>query len=112
MHQALQGASFHIEHIIPESHGGVSLLDNLAFACPSCNLHKSDRVHAVDPDSGTDVPLFNPRKDTWGEHFQWSGHLLLGKTRIGRATVSLLQCNHPRRLLIRQAEQSFGLFPP
>ena len=30
----------------------------------------------------------------------------------GRATVFALDLNHPRRLLIRQAEALFGLFPP
>jgi hypothetical protein len=29
MHQALQGATFHGEHILPESQGGVSVLENL-----------------------------------------------------------------------------------
>jgi len=32
-------------------------------------------------------------------------------TPTGRATVALLYLNHPRRLLIRQAEELFGLFP-
>ena len=35
MHQALQGATFHVEHIMPSSRGGVSDLDNLAWCCPS-----------------------------------------------------------------------------
>jgi hypothetical protein len=39
MHQALQGATFHVEHILPGSRGGPTVLDNLAWACPSCNLH-------------------------------------------------------------------------
>jgi 5-methylcytosine-specific restriction endonuclease McrA len=44
MHQSLQGATFHIEHVIPRVRGGTSELENLALACPSCNLHKADRV--------------------------------------------------------------------
>ena len=39
MHQRLQGATFHVEHIIPRSKGGADELANLALACPSCNLH-------------------------------------------------------------------------
>jgi hypothetical protein len=31
---------------------------------------------------------------------------------IGRATVFALDLNHPRRLLIREAEELFDLFPP
>ena len=48
MHQSLQGATFHIEHIVPSSRGGFSEPDNLAGACPSCNLRKSDRIDALE----------------------------------------------------------------
>lgn len=44
MHQSLQGATFHLEHAVPRSAGGTDELDNLALACPSCNLHKADRT--------------------------------------------------------------------
>lgn len=112
MHQALQGATFHVEHILPSSRGGASILDNLAWCCPACNLHKSDRLEALDSDSGELVPLFNPRRDPWSVHFRWEGYHLVGETPVGRATVLSLHLNHPRRVLIRQAEELFGLFPP
>ena len=112
MHQVLKGATFHVEHVVPRSRGGSSELDNLAWCCPGCNLHKSDRTEA--PASGSDerVPLFNPRQDSWQMHFQWEGHHVMGRTPIGQATISLLDLNHPRRILIRQAEELFGFFPP
>jgi hypothetical protein len=112
MHQSLQGATFHVEHIIPGSRGGSDAPENLALACPSCNLHKSDRIEAPDPDSGATVPLFNPRTDRWSEHFCWDGYRILGLTLTGRATVVALDWNHPRRLLIRHAEELLELFPP
>jgi len=112
MHQALQGATFHVEHILPSSQGGSSEVDNLAWACPSCNLHKSDRTLVPDPDSHQMVPLFHPRKDCWADHFQWEGHRVLGHTPMGRATVFALDLNHSRRVRIRQAEELFQLFPP
>jgi hypothetical protein len=112
MHQALQGGTFHLEHIVPESLGGLLQPDNLAWSCPGCNLRKSDRVLALDPDSGVIVALFNPRKDSWVEHFRWDGYQIAGLTPIGRATVLALELNHPRRLLIRHAEEMFQLFPP
>jgi hypothetical protein len=111
MHQALQGATFHVEHIVPASRGGPTVLDNLAWACPSCNLHKSDRTGGLDPETGEGVLLFNPRTQVWHEHFQFVAYQVLGLTATGRATVSLLDLDHPRRLLIRQAEEMFGLFP-
>lgn len=112
MHQSLQGASFHLEHIIPVSRGGISELQNLAWACPGCNLRKSNRIEASDPDTGSDVRLFNPRKDNWHDHFAWDDYLLVGLTPLGRATMAALDMNHERRVRIRQAEQMFGLFPP
>jgi HNH endonuclease len=112
MHQALQGATFHVEHVLPSSRGGTSDLDNLAWSCPGCNLSKSDRVEAVDPESGTLVPLFHPRTDRWSEHFRFDGYYLIGQTAVGRATLLALDLNHPRRRLIREAEELFALFPP
>jgi hypothetical protein len=112
MHQPLQGATFHVEHIVPGSRGGPSDLDNLAWSCPACNLHKSDRIEVVDPVDGRLVPLFNPRRDPWSDHFRWEGDHLAGQTPTGRATVLALDLNHPRLILIRRAEKLFNLFPP
>ena len=58
------------------------------------------------------VPLFNPRKDKWNEHFRWDGYYMSGLTAVGRATVDALLLNHDRRIKIRQAEALFDLFPP
>lgn len=112
MHQELQGATFHIEHIYPSSKGGSSGLENLAWCCPGCNLSKSDRVDVPDPDSGLVVALFDPRRGDWSTHFRWEGYRLCGRTPIGRATVLALDLNHARRIRIRQAEELFGWFPP
>jgi len=112
MHQALQGATFHLEHIVPSSHSGPTELNNLAWACPGCNLHKSNRTQATDPETGAVVLLFNPRSESWSAHFEFQGYRLVGRTPVGRATERLLDLNHPRRLLIRQAEELFHLFPP
>jgi hypothetical protein len=112
MHQALQGATFHLEHVRPRSRGGETVAENLAWACPNCNLHKSDRTEAPDPESGDHVPLFNPRQDRWSDHFGWDGFRIAALTPVGRATIDLLDLNHERRLRIRQAESLFDLFPP
>jgi hypothetical protein len=56
--------------------------------------------------------LFNPRVQRWSEHFRWDGHRVVALTPTGRATVATLELNHHRRMLIRQAEELFALFPP
>ncbi len=111
MHQSLQGATFHVEHVMPRCLGGLSDLDNLAWACPSCNLHKSNRVEAEAPGFHKIVPLFNPRTDKWAEHFGWDGYHIIGLTPVGLVTVFALSLNHERRVKIREAETLFGLFP-
>lgn len=111
MHQSLQGATFHVEHIVPRCRGGSADFDNLAWACPSCNLHKSDRVSAVTPGTDQEVSLFHPRVDRWHDHFCWEGYRVVGRTLSGQATIAALVLNHERRLRIRQAEALFGQFP-
>ena len=112
MHQALQGATFHLEHVRPRSRGGATDAANLALACPSCNLRKSDRLTVPDPATGRLVPLFHPRRQAWADHLAWDGLSLLGRTAVGRAAVAALDLNNDRRRQIRGAEALFALHPP
>lgn len=112
MYQDLQGAVFHVEHIVPKSVGGSDELDNLAWACPGCNLTKATRITALDPISGQEVRFFHPRQDQWREHVAGQGYQLVGLTPTGRALVAALNLNHERRVRIRHVEARFGLFPP
>jgi hypothetical protein len=75
-------------------------------------LHKANRIANVDPTTGNEIRLFNPRSDDWETHFSWDGYRIVGQTSIGRATVAALDLNHPRHIQIRQAEELFRLFPP
>ena len=111
MHQSLQGATFHIEHIFPICLGGTSDLDNLTLACPSCNLHKSNRVSQTDS-TGQEIFLFHPRKYLWDQHFRWDGFQIVPLSPIGQVTINLLNLNHERKIRIRQAESMFDIFPP
>lgn len=111
MHESLQGATFHIEHVIPQSKGGDSTLENLALACPGCNLRKADRTTAADPLTDEQVALFHPLQQRWPEHFRFKGYEIEGRTAVGRATVVMLDLNHFRRQRIRQVEETFGLYP-
>lgn len=92
---------FQIDHIIAEKHGGQTLEDNLALACPHYNRFKGPNIAGRDPESRQIVRLFNPRRDLWAEHLQWDGARLAGRTDIGRATVRVLAMNAEDLLLVR-----------
>lgn len=94
---------FHIEHIRAKQHGGDDHIDNLALACDRCNLHKGPNLTGIDPDNDEITPLFHPREQKWTEHFAFDGPLVVGKTVIGRVTLTLLQMNTPRRRQLREA---------
>lgn len=108
------GPLLEIDHIVPESHGGTSEEENLFLACPMCNGHKSDKRSATDPLDGEVVRLFHPRLDLWVDHFEWTegGVVVQGKTSIGRATVALLQINHPEMITVRRLWVLAGWHPP
>jgi hypothetical protein len=112
MHESLQGATFHVEHIIPQCKGGGSDPENLALACPGCNLHKAGRITEIDPATGEYVRLFHPILQLWSEHFRFNGYQIEGLTAVGRASVEALNVNHSRRQRIREVEEAFGLYPP
>lgn len=112
MSQAIQGATFHVEHVVPRSRGGASSAANLALACPSCNLHKSDSIEAEDRRTAKLWRLFHPRIDRWPDHFEFVGYVIRGRTPTGRVTVRTMRFNDKRRIVVRQLEASLGLFPP
>ena len=98
---------FVVEHIRPRSefHEDDPLRDdpeNLAWACPRCNGHKSKRTLAPDPETGELCALFDPRKERWEDHFlpQPSGHIA-GRTPKGRATREAMKLDAPDRVLNR-----------
>lgn len=103
---------FHVEHIIAKQHGGLDQPNNLALSCNHCNAHKGPNLSGIDSRTGQLVRLFHPRRHKWEHHFRWNGPLLVGRTPIGRATVAVLQINHPDRLALREALVEAGLFPP
>jgi hypothetical protein len=112
--QRVVGPFLEIDHIIPEARGGTDDEDNLVLACPMCNGHKADRVGAVDPDTRTVVPLFNPNRQRWREHFEWSddGSVIRGRTPTGRATLAALVMNHPDIVTARALWVAAGWHPP
>jgi 5-methylcytosine-specific restriction endonuclease McrA len=81
--QAGQEAVFHIDHVVPKSAGGQTVIDNLALACVSCSLRKWSRLTATDAQSGEEVPLFNPRTQSWADHFRWDAETIVPLTATG-----------------------------
>ncbi len=112
--ELLIGAPMEIEHIIPLALGGRTKENNLWLACSLCNQHKGIRVVAPDPLTDEFVPLFNPRHQSWTDHFAWSTDYerVLGTTAIGRATVIALQLNRPLLMRSRRVWVRAGLHPP
>jgi hypothetical protein len=98
---AARFAQFHIEHIVPRQHGGTDDPENLALACFQCNVRKGPNLSGIDPDTGQVVTLFNPRRQSWDEHFAQRGDSIVGLSPTGRATVNLLQMNTSARREIR-----------
>ncbi|MFB2876057.1 HNH endonuclease [Floridanema aerugineum] len=105
---------FTVDHVIPLSKGGLNSIDNLALACFHCNRQKSDKIAAIDKQSGAEVSLFNPRSDSWEEHFIWSVDVrsIIGLTATGRATIAALKFNRERIVDIRAADKEIGRHPP
>ena len=111
--QASQEATFHVDHIDPSSAGGPTDKDNLALACVTCPLRKAARTRVRDSRSGKLMPLFHPRRDRWNDHFRWTlGWKVIGRTPIGRASVTALAMNRPAIVSIRQCLARLGDFPP
>ncbi len=94
-------ATFHVEHIRARQHGGTDDDMNLALSCHFCNSYKGPNLSGVDPESGDVVRLYHPRKQRWRRHFMWEGFFIRGRTKAGRATVSLLGMNEKPQLDIR-----------
>ncbi len=101
-----------IDHIVAEQHGGATTLSNLALACFADNHHKGPNLSGIDPQTGRPTWLFHPRRHKWDRHFRWKGPLLVGRTAVGRATISVLCMNAPHRVAWRAALIEEGVFPP
>jgi 5-methylcytosine-specific restriction endonuclease McrA len=80
IHESLQGATFHVEQVIPQGKGGRSELENLALACPGCNLHKASRNTAINPATAEDVRLFHLIRQLWSQPFRFNGYRIEGPT--------------------------------
>jgi hypothetical protein len=104
---------FEVEHVIPIYHQGADEPSNLALACRSCNIHKASHLTGFDEVAQEDTVLFNPRLDSWGDHFRVDKETgaILAATSTGRATASRLKMNRETQLAARLQWMRLGLFP-
>jgi hypothetical protein len=60
---------------------------NLALARHRCNVRKGPNLTGIDPITGDIVPLFDPRRDRWSDHFHLQGPVVEGVTAFGRTAA-------------------------
>ncbi len=110
----LTGIPLVMEHILPRSLGGMDDRENLAASCYRCNEFKGAKTHAVDPETGQLVTLFNPRSQTWTDHFTWvnGGTHIAGMTPTAQATVRALRLNNENIIEARAIWIEAGWHPP
>lgn len=103
-----------IDHIYPLAKGGLDIEDNLCLACELCNSKKWTQTEQLDPKTKKIVPLYNPRKQNWNEHFSWSeeGTEIIGLTACGRATAIFLDLNDTLATTVRRNWVRAGWHPP
>ena len=113
--QAATGITFHVEHVVPRSQGGKTVMSNLALSCPGCNLAKAERTAGED-ESGRTQPFFNPRDfEPWvlGWHLHFAldreSGMIVPRTPTGEATVKTLRMNDVLRVFARRLQIRAGL---
>jgi hypothetical protein len=103
---------YEVDHIIAEKHGGATTEDNLCWSCYICNGFKGSDLSSVDwDDTGDIVPLFNPRKSKWTDHFRINGTTIEPLAPTGRVTVFLLRLNTDEQKAERELLVPLGHYP-
>ncbi len=105
-------AKHHIEHILPLKHGGQTVEENLALACPFCNEQKGTDVGSYDFETdGALVGFFNPRTQIWTEHFQIeTDGEIIPLTAEARVTARILKFNEIERIEERRELIEAGIY--
>jgi hypothetical protein len=109
---ALPYLFFHVDHIIAKQHLDVVSDDPefLAWACSECNYNKGPNLVSIDPITKQITDLFNPRRDSWIDHFSIDRGRIVGRTPAERATARLLNMNAPRLARLRSRLEDQGEF--
>lgn len=108
--QSFAAQRFQIDHVHAKQHVADDSLENLALSCGRCNGCKGPNVAGIDPISRKLIPLFNPRKQMWEEHFAWDGPKIIGLTPTGSITIHVLKMNDVSAVALRAAIMRMGRF--
>ena len=103
--------TFQVDHVISRKHKGLTSAANLALSCLRCNVAKGTDVGAFVGRPRQITRLYHPREDTWTDHFRLAGARIVALSKIGDATVQLLELNAADRLLLRRALLKGGRYP-
>jgi hypothetical protein len=109
VHEDSAGFPHEIDHIISRKHGGSSGIGNLAYACVLCNRYKGTDIASRDQ-SGRTIRFFDPRRDSWDEHFELRGPVIQPLTAVGEVTARMLRLNAAERVIERQLLQALGQY--
>ncbi|MGE0825235.1 MAG: HNH endonuclease [Candidatus Binatia bacterium] len=98
------GGELEIDHFCPLSRGGPDTLDNLVYACTSCNRFKSD--YWPNDDASDSFKLLHPGRDTLETHvLEAATGRLVGLTPRGWFHIRWLHLNRPQLIEFRQLHQ-------
>jgi len=100
--------TFHVEHILAKQHITDDSPENLALACPDCNRYKGPNLTSLNQETREIIRLYHPRTESWDEHFEFRGAVIVGRTSVGETTIQLLQMNADERVEMRAELQANG----
>jgi hypothetical protein len=67
----------------------------------SCNNSKGSDIGTILLPDKIFIRLFNPREDTWHDHFEIEYGVIYAKTDITKATIKVLKMNEIDRIIVR-----------
>ena len=103
---------FVVEHI-SLGKGWTNRFGKFDFTRHGCNGHKHAKVTVIDSIGEEAQPLYNPRTQSWSEHFKWNEDQtqIIGQTPVGRATIAALHLNRPGVINLRRILTLMGNHP-